>query len=567
MLLVFVFIQQVLSFIVFFFLYCSPDHTSSGMTSNIDAGLIGSASSLPDLTNIEFSSGLDVPIERDDDSPTMNKGNPFHFPYPGPSKLALSSMAAAPLGSPTSYSFTPTGTTDVRSHPYYHTHQGGGGMVPRSPTMPEFRQHKQLSAPPVRKFKTGPSSHHHGYQTPPSYSDSVMSPTYVDNVYQTRSSQSLPPPQYTNGRVIPYSSPPFVQSSNGTVHHVAASSSPFNEGNSPSAANSFQNTQQQTSFNTIDNSFLPGLQIDNSLLLGMEQTQGQLPNSPVKPPSLASTSSSGYVSLSAYLDPGITSYQQKALQQRLANISVSKDNAPLRSHSEENLMKMQKEVSKNEGIMQQNPFMGNMSNASSVPCVYVEPNAIDPCVEEYESYTTGTGSPSTSASHASSPPMHRSEWLEHPHAINEFVFQDWPLESNAVLSDRVKLGSPLSHHKSLNELNKIGDYINMDLSPNSSSRAHQLSLPSIVMGDLIALDDHNMEKQDSGPFLPDDFDMEDDVVDSILRNDDFSSFDVSMMGDGSSMIGANTHDVIGADNHVMMDSTDLYQHSSNPLKF
>lgn len=560
------------TFVVLFLFFSSPDHTVSsnsggnGMTSNIDPGLIGSASSLPDLTNIEFSSGLDVPIERDDDSPTMNKVNPFHFPSPGPSKLALSSMAAAPLGSPTSYGFTPTGTTDIRSHPYYHGHHGGGGMVPRSPTMPEFRQHKQLSAPPVRKFK---NSHHHGYQTPPSYnnSDSVMSPTGGDGMYQPRSSQSVPPPQYNGSRGPPYCSPAFIPQSSSTVHHgVTASSSPFNDGNS-STVNSFQNTQQQTSFNTIDNSFLPGLQIDNSVLLGMEQSQAQqLPNSPVKPPSLASTTSSGYVSLSAYLDPGIT-YQQKALQQRLANISVSKDNAPLRSHSEENLMKMQKEVSKNEGIMQQNPFMGNMSNASSVPCVYVESNTVDSCVEEYESYTTGTGSPSTSASHASSPPIHRSEWLDHPaQTINEFVFQDWPLESNAVLSDRVKLGSPLSHHKSLNELNKIGDYINMDLSPTSSSRAHQLSLPSIVMGDLIALDDHNMEKQGSGPFLPDDFDMEDDVVDSILRNDDFSSFDVNMMGGASMMTNANNH-VMSNNSHVMMDSTDLYQHSNNPLNY
>ena len=530
------------------------------MNSNLDPTNIGSASSLPDLTNIEFSSGLDVPLEKDDDSPTYNKVNPFHFPAPGPSKLTLSSMAAPIASPPTQGSFVNAEvfvTPEVQPHPLFPSHSSG--RVPRSPTMPDFRTQTQLSAPPFRKFKYGGSTVHHGYQTPPtSFNESagflsILSPPghVVDGMVDQATSHTSTG-SFNNG--MPYSSscmPNEGQSSHLFTNEVASPTSTFH---------SFPNSTH-SAYPTP----MPSLHIDNSLLLGgiesshthhhhlpHSQQQQQQPNSPVKPPSLASTSSSGYVSLPSYLDPGSISYQQRALQQRLAGISVFKDSPPLRSHSEENLMKIQKDTLRGDSIIQQNPFMGNMSNASSVPCVYVESNAVEPCVDELESYTTGTGSPSTSASHASSPPMLRPDWIEHPHVINEFVFQDWPLESGAM-GDKTKFGSPLSHHKSLTELNKIGDYVNMELSPNAASKTHQLSLPSIVMGDLIALDEQNLEKQGSGPFLPDDFDMEEEVMESLLRDDNFVSFDVNMMA--------------GAD-PVILDSSEYYHHhGDDSMKF
>ncbi len=500
------------------------------MTSNIDPTHIGSASSLPDLTNIEFSSGLDVPLERDDDSPTYNKPNLFYFPSPGPSKLTFSSMAPP---SPSHFEKM-AAVSEVRSHPYFQPHVSLAGRVPRSPTMPEFRVHSsQLSAPTTRKFQpvATTTSYHHGYQTPPNCSESYMS-MLSTNPPSPHSSLS---PSFNGG----YNTSPFVQNSNELNSY------------SSEGIQSYQNGGSQSNFH--HDSLLPSLHIDNSLLLGMDHQTGQLPGSPAKPPSLASTASSGYVSLPPYIDPGLLMSQQRALQQKLAGISVFKDSPPLRSHSEENLMKMPKDGSKGDNIMQQNPFMGNMSNANSVPCVYVDPSGVEPCIDEFDSYTNGTGSPSTSASHASSPPSHRPEWIEHPHAMNEFVFQDWGLEStgNPSLSDKLKFGSPLAHHKSLTELNKTADYINMDLSPNAFARAHQLSLPSIVMGDLIAMEEQGLEKQGSGPFLPTDFDMEEEVMETLLRNDDFSSFSVNPV-DGDS---------------ILLNSLDLYQHNNDSLKY
>ncbi len=525
-----------------------------------DSTHIGSASSLPDLTNIEFSSGLDVPIEKDDDSPTYNKINSFHFPSPGPSKLALSSMTASSSYNSHSDKLL---NSDVRSHPYFQSHPSSG-RVPRSPTMPDFQSHTQLSAPPIRKYK-----HHHGYQTPPL---SMLSPEKNQN-FDNFVRQQITPPINAPFNGNTYTSTSYTTDNLQQTTYNDDLSSSTSLHHYPNTNTSQQ--QQHANYRLLP----PSLHINNSLLLELDQQHlQQLPNSPAKPPSLASTSSSsGYISLPPYLDPGTMMYQQRSLQQRLAGISVCRDNQPLRSHSEENLIKIQKDLSR-DGIIQQNPFMGNMSNASSVPCVYVESTAVEPCVDEFDSYTTGTGSPSTSASHASSPPMLRPDWIDHPHTIiNEFVFQDWPLESNASLTDKVKFGSPLSHHKSLTELNKAGDNINMDLSPNFSSRAHQLSLPSIVMGDLITMDEHNLDKQGSGPFLPSDFDMEEEAMESLLRNDQFVSFDVNNVlgGNGEQlMIGGNGEQLMIGSNYgdqLMTDSTGLLFYHTNggqePMKF
>ena len=239
--------------------------------------------------------------------------------------------------------------------------------------------------------------------------------------------------------------------------------------------------------------------------------------------------------------------QRLALQQKLAAISMV--GPPVRSHSEENLVKIQREILSNDVTMQQNPFMGNLANASSVPCVYVEPSNVEPCVDPEDSPTTGTGSPSTSASHASSPPLSRPSWIDHPHSMNEFVFHEWPVDSQGqLLGEKVKLGSPLSHHKSLTELNKLASEVMMDLSSSYQNKAHQLSLPSIVMSDLTV-----DEQQAAGSFLTHDLDMEDDVMQSLLSEDGF------VTGDGFAPFGVG---ILGAD-HVMPESTDLFHNRLN----
>lgn len=539
-----------------------PDHNMGGVIG--DPNLIGSASSLPDLTNIEFSSGLDVPIEQDEDSPTYSKTTPFHFPFIGPSKLAFSSMMAQPcFPSPLHYTF-PNHDGMIMNEPHTQSLLNNSitGTIPRSPTMPEFRTHPQLSAPPFRKFKpivpagsnvsnqkiggyhTSPVSYNHlkGFvpvcQKLPEHS--IVINDNHSGVHGSLnginpSTHFMQSPTGTNPSHS-ISSPTFVQSSIGTQSSPTILQYP--PLNSPTNNIPLSGSESMVTTHPNFPNSLPSVTVDSSMLLDPSLTQ---PSSPQKPPSLASTSSSGYVSLPPHLDPSMFYQQQRYLQQKMANISFA---TPVRSHSEENLIKMQKDTSKGD-VIQHNPFMGNMSNASSVPCVYVESNNVDPCVDDGESHTTGTGSPSTSASHASSPPMLRPVWFDHPHAMmNEFVFQDWPIEAG-VMAGVSKQGSPLSHHKSLTELNKIGGVNLMELSPSTQNKSHQLSLPSIVMGDLIAMDEQ-LEKQGSGPFLPTDFEMEEEVMESLLRDDGFVSFDVDMLNPS----------------HVMMESSNYYQNQN-----
>ena len=451
---------------------------------------MGGASSLPDLTNVEFSCGLDVPLE-DDDPPLIPKINSFHYSGPGPSKLTHSTMQAVPpIQVPPNispFNIITTPHTNM-SHPLLP--RLTSPPITRSPTMPEFRVQQQYSAPLLRKFKpivpAGTNPGHHGYQ-PSGY------PYH-------------PEPFFSFGQKAP---PNVSLPSPQEYHHPNSLSL---QTTPPS-----DNTFMLPPYMTLPG-HLPSVTVDTSMLLNHELSN------PPKQNDMMSNVNCGYMSLPPYLDPGL-SYQRQALQQRMASMNVNAP--PLRSHSEENLIKVQKENTKTEEV-QHNPFMGNMSNASSVPCVYVEPTNTEPCItDQPDSPTTGTGSPSTSASHASSPPLSRPSWIDQPHSMNDYVFHEWPMDPSANV-DKTKFGSPLSHHKSLTELNKLPtDYV-MDLSPSSQAKAHQLSLPSIVMNDLIAMDESLDKHMETGAFLPADFEMEEEVMQSLLRDDGFVSFDVSI---------------------------------------
>lgn len=225
--------------------------------------------------------------------------------------------------------------------------------------------------------------------------------------------------------------------------------------------------------------------------------------------------------------------QQQSLQQKFASINVGKAEALIRSHSEENLQKAQKEKSE---LIQQNPFMGTLTNANSVPCVYVEPQNMEQQQEGPDS-PTNLDSPSTSASYASSPPSVRPFWLDHPNSLNEFVFHEWPLESGASIGvggAGVRPGSPPHHHRSLTDLiqNPIPELNELDPINRSKALLHQLSLPSVAMMDLTV--EEQAERHHSGSpsefLVPPgtDFDMEDSVMD-MIKNDvpDLRSFDMS----------------------------------------
>lgn len=443
----------------------------------MDINSMGGASSLPDLTNVEFSCGLDVPIE-EDDSPTY-KAMPFH--YPGPSKLAHSTMQAPP-----NVSLINVGHGNM-VQPY----------VTSPPVLPDYRNSTSHSSAPLsRKFRpivpAGTTSHHFSppsYQSPPTSNNmfnfggvKVHSQSYssINGMTPPTISLETSPPGAAPPYSLPYMTPP-------PAHQHAP---PLL---SPPAAHP----------------------VDNALLYNSHHAhQG---------------GGGGYAyNIPQYLDLNHMIYQKQALQQKMAGMNFSAP--PMRSHSEENLLKSQKDFVRAEDV-QENPFMGNMSNANSVPCVYVESSSVDPCVDTIDSPTTGTGSPSTSASHASSPPLTRPLWLEGPHSMSDYMFREWPMDSGAGGGDKTKFGSPLSHHKSLTELNKLTTDYMMELSPNSQSKAHQLSLPSIVMNDLLTVDEALDKQLEGGAFLPVEFEMEEEVMESLLRDDGFVNFD-NVMGEG-----------------------------------
>lgn len=246
-----------------------------------------------------------------------------------------------------------------------------------------------------------------------------------------------------------------------------------------------------------------------------------LPNTPTI------TISPGLAVLPSYIE----AKQQQFLQQKFASINVGKNEALIRSHSEENL----KEKSE---LIQQNPFMGTLTNANSVPCVYVESQSMDQQLDGPDS-PTNLDSPSTSASYASSPPSVRPFWLDHPSSLNEFVFNEWPLESASMNGTGGRPGSPPHHHRSLTDLiqNPIPELHDLD---RNKMPAHQLSLPSVAMTDL-TMEEHaeNRHPPDSpSEFLiqpSTDFDMEDSVME-LIKSDvpDLHSFDmVHMLHSGS----------------------------------
>ena len=209
--------------------------------------------------------------------------------------------------------------------------------------------------------------------------------------------------------------------------------------------------------------------------------------------------------------------QQHALQQRFASISMTKSDI-IRSYSEENLQKPPKEKGE---LIQQNPFMGNLANANSVPCVYVESPNND--IQRYKNDSpVAVDSPSTTASYASSPPSVRPYWIDHSGNMNVFVYNEWPGDA---AGEKGKGGSPLSHHRSLTDLSTIPEAGEAAVSNRRISLAHQLSLPSIALSDL-AMDEQIDRQSCLLPLTPPDFEMEEEVVDSLLK-EQLPAFDVS----------------------------------------
>ena len=233
------------------------------------------------------------------------------------------------------------------------------------------------------------------------------------------------------------------------------------------------------------------------------------------------------MSLGSALPSYIEAKQQQALQQKFASFNV-KNELIVRSHSEENLQKAQKE----KGDLTHNPFMGNLANANSVPCVYVESSGLDLPPDRTESPPPGD-SPSTTASYASSPPSLRPYWIDHP---NELAYNEWPLQ------EKVRQGSPPNHHRSLTDLSTIPEVSELSPSNRSRSLLHQFSLPPIVMGDY----DDQLERQHY-PVFGHDFSMEEDsMMDTLLKDD-------SMVGMG---FGGDITRLLGSDSFIPGGGTD-----------
>ena len=105
----------------------------------------------------------------------------------------------------------------------------------------------------------------------------------------------------------------------------------------------------------------------------------------------------------------------------------------------------------------------------------------------------------------------------------------------APITDKTKPGSPISHHKSLTDLNVPVEFA--ELSPRAN-RNLQLSLPSIVMSDL-AMDEQG--DKPSSPVVFSDYNVEDAVMDTLLKQEDISglhNFDMGFLTSDILMSGS-----------------------------
>ena len=627
----------------------SPDAPQGSPTLGMSSG---GASSLPDLTNIDFSCGLDVPLESDDDqqlSPKQVNSTPpppigtqqFHSPTslgkgPGPSKLIYTSYQAPPspvaqrrmmFQSPLhqqqqfhnnssslqhQHSFNAgMGMRQPSSSPFgsgLHSQNTLGG-IQKSPTMPDFRtlnNYSQHTAAPISQFKPIlPSLSDPSNQLPPYRPPAGSMPTFIPTPQQgsnmppqmggMNNGLGIPPPmtiiiqpppasaglnmmpggpttggaQMVNGHHPAHSvAPPTQQQALSNFHHMSQQQqqqpqhhqgpqtppqlaqqqmSPQATQMSPQAA---VHDQSISSPPSVPHSSTPP--VNSNLLPSLSFTTQS------KSPFTASLPNTPTISVGPGL-PVLPSYveakQQQALQQKLAAINVGRDEPLVRSHSEENLQKAQKEPS---GIIQHNPFMGTLANANSVPCVYVESANTDNANEmnERSESPTTVDSPSTSASYASSPPSVRPFWMDLPPNMHDFVFNEWPPLTapgssgaagmgGASGSGQGKPSSPPVHHRSLTDLNTIPEVGELSSPNRSKNLLHQLSLPSVAMMDLTMDEACYYNKNPHSPsdfFLPPDadFEMEDAVMNSLLNNPvpDLDSFDVNVLTNEANMLAS-----------------------------
>ena len=582
----------------------------------------GTASSLPDLTNIDFSSGLDVPLESDDDqqlSPQQVNsvqppplGSQFHSPTnpgkgPGPSKLIYTSYQAPPspvaqrrimfqssfpISQPQQFppcssaaglqQHNPNAGMGMRQptpfggmHPQYTL-----GGVQKSPTMPDFRTLHNSSAVPISQFKPILPSLSDPNQRLPPYRPPVGSlPPFIPSSQHgngihpppmgMNNGMNVPPPMtiiiqpppasaglnmmtsgggggtvgQMNGQHPPPPPPPHQQGNfqMQQPHHHGPQTPPHPAQVSPHDYHSI------TSPPSVQHPATPPV---NNVLQTSPFNSAKFHATASLPSTPTITVGHGLPVLPSYVE----AKQQQALQQKLAAINVGRDEPLVRSHSEENLQKAQKEPS---GIIQHNPFMGTLANANSVPCVYVESANTDNAYEtnnRSESPTT-VDSPSTSASYASSPPSVRPFWMDLPPNMHEFVFHEWPPlgapgtggaggVGGASGSGQAKPSSPPAHHRSLTDLNTIPETGELSSPNRSKNLLHQLSLPSVAMTDL-TVDEQYYNKNPHSPsdfFLPSDadFEMEDAVMNTLLSNDvpDLDSFDVNILTNEANMLAS-----------------------------
>ena len=556
--------------------YCiffSPDNyipPPERLTPPPGSGSVGAASSLPDLTTIEFSSGLEVPLERDDPVSDPQFNSPFPQQLPSvhllpnvrPSNPSLSSRTPGPCLSPTTRTTGPSkliynsfqaptfnGTRAPNSAftanqgfayptpaPGYRQPppvQGGGGGISKSPTMPEFRNIHSTNGF-VPQFRPPPPAPPHYKPILPSLPNNQSFPPFGAlpgflpqmGVAQGPTSVSSPPGQAPPPMRIIIQPPPTTAT--GLPSTAGLPSSAGLPPQLSAASNNFQPQQQDSPVMREPSMSLPHsfdmppsevLSPEKSLSSVNQYLNGVSPQRNASPSSTMPPSSFG-LCLPSYTEARM----QQSLQAKFASINVGRNEAMIRSHSEENLQKAQKEK---PDVIQHNPFMGTLANANSVPCVYVESSNAENQNERSDS-PTALDSPSTSASYASSPPSSvRPYWIEEENTLRDYVFKEWPLDEPGANIGSNRPGSPLAHHRSLTDLSTIPEITELV----STNRSHQLSLPSVAMTDLTV--DEQLEKANSPSdyyLPPTDFEMEEAVMNSLLKNDvpDLHPYDITM---------------------------------------
>ena len=441
----------------------------------------GASSSLPDLTNADFSSGLPTPLDQDDSSMESFTGDdhlPVNIPdfaHYLPTRQVPQAQPKLPQASPyvsylvgrpkTNEASSPQGMG--RQHlsaasplsPLATTRKSGSMRPTRSVTVSSFTELVEEGGSPImplssvddsmlmdipHRTRTEPVQKQHFNQS--TDRAALHDQCLPEAMAGGRGSNTLPsnlqhhffPEQISIG---PNITPTATTESYPLNQAVAAAPAPLSSGyrvaDKPSPSYSGQVAGGISGYPNVGQAQASPMRTAP----GNPQQQSSYTTDNIP------SSTTPAVPLVKRMPPSYYEHQMKhgqptaVIQERLTSISLHQDLT--RSWSEENLFaKNPPAAQKDKGSPVHNPFMGTMAAASSVPCVHVD--VATDMLTSMMGQSAAPGSPDSPESTSTETPPSTLRYNPPP-ALNLTGFYEWPLD----LSRRESLGG---QYRSLTDL-------------------------------------------------------------------------------------------------------------------